>query len=302
MAGRMTAPRQILLGGMWLITRGCYERRFLMRPAEEVNEIILYCLAVAVKRHGIHLHAYCFLSDHYHLVLTDPMGNLPAFLQHLDSLIARALNGHLGRWDHFFEQGSYNAVRLLEPADVLERMAYTMANPVAAGLVRRGREWPGVRSTLDQLGTSSQVIRKPARFFRKGGPLPDEVELALSCPEGLGTVEEVRDALAKRLAEMEDDAARRLSAEGRAFLGARRAMAQSPNARPATKLPRRGSRPRVACRDPERRKQAIAWLRSFFSEYREAWDRYARGLRNTVFPAGTYWMRVAHGVPCAAAG
>jgi hypothetical protein len=25
-------------------------------------------------------------------------------------------------------------------------------------------------------------------------------------------------------------------------------------------------------------------------------------MRDTVFPAGTYWMKLAHGVPCAAAG
>jgi len=273
-----------------------------MRPAEEVNEIILYCLAVAVKRHGIRLHAYCFLSDHYHLVLTDPQGKLPAFLQHLDSLIARALNGLHGRWDHFFEQGSYNAVRLLEPADALERMAYTMANPVAAGLVRRGREWPGVRSTPEQLGSVSQVIKKPPRFFRKGGPLPDEVDLELCCPDALGSMEQVRETLTQRLTELEDEAAARLGREGRTFLGARRAKAQSPNARPATQLPRRGMRPRVACRDPKKRLHAIGLLKAFLFEYHAAWCRYARGLRDAVFPAGTYWMRIVHRVPCAASG
>jgi putative transposase len=60
----MTAPRRVLLGSFYLVTRRCFERRHLMRPFKETNEILLYCLAVAAKRSGIQVHAYCFLSNH----------------------------------------------------------------------------------------------------------------------------------------------------------------------------------------------------------------------------------------------
>jgi putative transposase len=229
-------------------------------------------------------------------------GSLPAFQQYMDSLIARALNSTLGRWDHFWEQGSYSGVTLGTPEDALEKMAYTLANPVAAGLVRRGKEWPGVRSSPEQVAAAKVTVRRPDRFFRKDSPMPEAVELELACPPGLGSVEELRQALAKRIEELEDAAARRLAEEGRSFLGARRVMAQKPFARPAPVEPRRVLNPRLACRDRWKRIEALLRLKTFLSDYRAAWCRYARGLRDTIFPAGTYWMRVLHGVPCDPAG
>jgi REP element-mobilizing transposase RayT len=41
------------------------------------------------------VHAWCVLSNHYHLVVTDPDARLPAFMQYLDSLVARAMNASL---------------------------------------------------------------------------------------------------------------------------------------------------------------------------------------------------------------
>ena len=43
-------------------------------------------------------------------------------------------------------------------------------------------------------------------------------------------------------------------------------------------------------------------LKSFLTAYREAWAEFASGVRETMFPHGTYWMRVAYAVPCAQAG
>jgi putative transposase len=298
----MTAPRQILQGCRYLVTRRCIERRFLMRPSRETNEILLFCLAAAARRHGILVHAYCFLSNHLHLVVSDPMGSLPAFQRYMDSLIARALNSALGRWDHFWEQGSYSGVTLGSPVDALDKMAYTLANPAAAGLVRRSKEWPGVRSTPDQVGAERMIVKRPDRFFRKEGPLPEVVELELTCPGGFESVEDFRQALTRRVEALEDAAARRLGEEGRSFLGVRKVLAQRPRARPALVEPRRDMNPRVACRDRWKRIEALLRLKTFLSDYRAAWCRYARGLRDTIFPVGTYWMKVLHGVPCASAG
>ena len=86
------------------------------------------------------------MSNHYHLIVTDSKACLPAFSQYLDSLVARALNASLGRWDAFWAQGSYSAVALATPRDIVEKTAYVLANPVAAGLVASGSKWPGLWS------------------------------------------------------------------------------------------------------------------------------------------------------------
>ena len=83
----MTAPRRVLPGTVYLITRRCSERRFFLRPSKVINEIFLYVLALSAQRHGVLVHAFCVLSNHAHLIITDPQGRLPAFMQYLDSLV-----------------------------------------------------------------------------------------------------------------------------------------------------------------------------------------------------------------------
>ena len=97
----MTAPRQILPGKPHLVTRRCSERRFFLKPTQRTNELLLYVLAVAARRYGVLVHAFCVLSNHLHLILTDQHANLPAFMQYFDSLVARAINASLGRFEGF---------------------------------------------------------------------------------------------------------------------------------------------------------------------------------------------------------
>jgi hypothetical protein len=46
----------------------------------------------------------------------------------------------------------------------------------------------------------------------------------------------------------------------------------------------------------------LASLAEFLRSYREAFEAWREGVRDVVFPAGTYLMRVLHGAPCAGAG
>jgi REP element-mobilizing transposase RayT len=298
----MTAPRRILPGALTMVSRRCIFQMFLLKPSKLVNELLQYLLAVAAERYGIVLHAFCVLSNHLHIVLSDPKGNLPEFEQFLDSLIAKSLNALYGRWETFWAPGSYSAVTLVGPEDVLAKTAYVLANPVSAGLVRRGKEWPGLWSAPERIGAGPIEVKRPEFFFREGGSMPATAQLKLVCPPGFDSVETFRARLVAELTELEDRAARQHEAEGRAFLGARRVLAQSHNARPRPVARHRGLNPRIACRDKWKRIEAIGRLKQFLTEYRIAWQAFASGLRDVTFPAGTYWMRVAYGVPCAASG
>jgi putative transposase len=298
----MTAPRRVLPGTLYLLSRRCLERRFFLRPSKAVNAIFQYVLAVAAHRYGIVIHAYCALSNHFHCVVSDPTGTLPAFEQYLDSLVARAINALHGRWESFWAPGSYSAVTLPSPEDVLSKIAYVLVNPTAAGLVRRGSEWPGLWSAPEQIGAGPVPAKRPDHFFRASGTMPESVALELVCPPGFESVEAFRRQLTATVTALEDGAARRLASQGRSFLGARRVLAQNPGARPSQGEAHRMLNPRIASRDKWKRIEAISRLKGFLSAYREARLAFARGLREAVFPHGTYWMRVAHGVRCAAAG
>jgi REP element-mobilizing transposase RayT len=296
----MTAPRRVLPGTTYLVTRRCSERRFFLRPSRLTNEVALYVLALAAQRYGVLVHAFCFLSNHLHLVTTDQDGRLPAFMQYLDSLVARAVNASLGRFEGFWaSDDSYSAVEPLGAEDVVAKTAYVLANPVAAGLVRRGAEWPGLWTSPEQIGSAKLVARRPKVFFDPKGYLPEQIELELTAPPGFGV--EFRSQLTQALGEFEEKHAREVASAGRKFMGVARVLAQNPFARPPAGEPRFGLKPRIAARDKWKRIEGLARLKVFLSEYRRAWLARRSGEDDVVFPAGTYLLRILHGVQCAGA-
>jgi putative transposase len=198
----MTVPRCILSDRTYLITRRCSERRYFLRPESKIVCIFEYLLGLACERHGILLHGYVCMSNHYHLVVTDPDGALPDFLQFFNSLLARAVNCTRGRWESFWSRDSYNAVELLEDADILDKLVYTLVNPVNAGLVGRARDWEGASSISLRFG-GRRIVPRPSIFFSER--MPEHVSLELRVPHSLGHVRghELHDELAKRIGVVE---------------------------------------------------------------------------------------------------
>jgi REP element-mobilizing transposase RayT len=293
----MTAPRQVLPKTTYLVTRRCLHRQFLLRPSEATSGTFLYVLALAAARFGVEVHAFCVLSNHYHLVVTDPDARLPAFAQYLDALVARAVNASHGRWETFWAPSSFSAVALASPDDVVSKAAYVLANPVAGGLVRRASDWPGLWSAPEQIGGEPLGAPRPTTFFRANGYLPATAQLGLTIPPGFTSPEAFRARLQTALAELEERARGEL--ESRGFLGAARVLAQKPSARPPGGEPRRQLSPRVAAQDKWKRIEVLCRLKEFANAYHRALSELRAGIRDVVFPAGTYLMRVAHGVRCA---
>jgi REP element-mobilizing transposase RayT len=297
----VTAPRQILAGTTYLITRRCAQRQMLLRPSEVTNSIVLYVLAVAAQRYGVQVHAYCVMSNHLHAVVTDPGARLPAFQQYLDSLVARAMNASLGRWESFWAPSSYSAVELASPDDILEKTVYVLANPVAAGLVSRGGEWPGLWSDPASMGGGPLLAPRPTVFFSPRGTMPRSASLELVAPPGFESADDFRARAEAGLAEAEARHAEALRAKGRSFLGPARVLALKPSSRPHDFEPRRGLDPHVAARRKWLRVELLSRLAEFRRSYRAAWCQRHEGRLDAVFPAGTYLLRVAHHVRCAAA-
>jgi putative transposase len=296
----MTAPRRVLPGQTYLVTRRCSERRFFLRPSTVTNAIFLYALAVAARLHRVEIHAFCVLSNHVHLLLTDPEARLPRFMQHLDSLVARAVNASLGRWEGFWSsENSYSAVSHDGTADVVAKAVYVLGNPVSAGLVRAGREWPGLWTAPEQLGTGRFVVPRPKVFFSDTGDMPATAELTLTTPPGFSSAAEFQALVAAGLHDLELAKLRELGSNG--FLGRRRVLAQNPFSRPAPGEPRRTLSPRIAAGDKWKRIEAISRLVEFLRAYGIALKQRQAGVREVVFPAGTYQLRVEHGVRCAPA-
>jgi hypothetical protein len=294
----MTAPRQIFMGTTWLLTRRCSERRFFLKPSKRSRDVFLYALALYAQRDRVLVHAFTVMSNHYHATVTDTLGALPDFARDFHTLVARAMNWSNGRSEGFWDRDSYSAVRLVGAEDVLAKMVYVLANPVEAGLVRRASDWPGLWSDPRFIGGKPIKIRRPKGFFDDEGDLPAVVELQLVPPPAYRDHASFVDLLRAALAEAEQLAAARIETEGRSFLGVAGVLFQSVESRPGTREPLGGLKPRVACRNKWRRIETLQRLKEFVAAYKAALVAWRSGVRDALFPPGTWHMRVVHGACC----
>jgi REP element-mobilizing transposase RayT len=295
----MSAPRFIVPGVTYLLSRRCFNRQLLLRPSRKTNLIFKFCLAVAAEKTGVIIHAFCVLSNHYHIVATDPHGNLPVFMHWLNEYVAKCVNADLGRWESFWAPGSYSSVTLSDSEAVIERLVYTYTNPVEAGLVRTHTDWPGAMSYPADMGGEPEVVARPEGFFRNNGLVPESAALRLVPPPAF---EKDRSSwlpvLRERIRVRESEIRAKFNEKKRRFLGRRAVLRQSPFSRPDSAEPRRGLNPRVATRDKWRRIESLQRLKSFMDAYRAAWEEFCAGVSTVVFPFGTYAMRIRFGVCC----
>jgi REP element-mobilizing transposase RayT len=293
----MSQPRTILPGATYLLTRRVLRRHFLLRPDAALTNLILYALAVSAQRFGIQVHAFCAMSTHLHLVVTDERGVLPKFLGFFHRIVAlgtkvlRTWEGPV--WDH----EPTSVVRLMTRAALVEEIAYTLANPVAAGLVRHASEWPGAKVLVDELGAGVLRAARPDVYLDPKNPRwPADVTLEVSLPPGLGEGEaenfrrEVADKLAREEAKAHAEQA------GKSVLGAERAGSVSPRERATSSEPLRALNPTFAVGrgGKEAWLCAAAAVRAFRGAYRAALAEWCNGVRDVLFPEGTWWMRVHH--------
>jgi putative transposase len=255
-------------------------------------------LALAAERTGIQLHAVCFMSNHWHGVLTDPEARLPEFLEIFHKLVAKSQNASLGRWENLWASGKTSVVQLADDNDVLEKMAYTVANPTVAGLVKTPHDWPGV---ISKRFGEEREITMPDRFFDPDGALPETVTLRFVRPR---IYDELSDSelqgylnaeVAKRVKRARED----MRLRGLPFVGSDAILRQRFDAAPKTPAPRRNPSPQIAAKSTPARIRAIKAMLEFVREYRAAWNEWRNGNPATLFPAGTYALRVYAHLNCA---
>jgi putative transposase len=285
---------------MYMITRRCTQRQFLMRPDPETNNAFIYCLAEAAIRYEIGIIFTLAMSNHHHTGIWDPEGNYPAFLEHFHKLFAKCQNALRGRWENFWSSEQTSVVRLVDAADVIEKMVYALTNPVKDALVEKAKDWPGVSSLEAQLRGGSLSATRPKHFFRKDGSMPASVELRLAKPRGFDDVsdEELAKTILERVRQVEASAAAGRRRSRTPVLGRNGVLAQRWSDRPTRREPRRGLKPGVAARSVWSRLEALLRNRVFRDAYAAARAAFIAGVTDVLFPAGTYWLHRFVNAPC----
>lgn len=287
----MTAPRPIFPGRIYLVTRRCSQRQFLLRPDEVTDQIFAYCVAEAALRFDVGVLAFIAMSNHYHGVFLDTHGNLPDFLAHLHTMVAKVLNARWEREENLWSSDACSIVYLVEDRDVLERVIYAFANPLAVDLVERVRDWPGA-SSFDLLDGRVRQVRRPQTFFRRRGSMPRTATLRVVVPPSWrGREKEWADCI-RRAVERREVALRKARLEsGRRVVGRRRLMQVSPFARATSSEQPKGRDPVIACANPVECDKAFDSLRAFRCGYAASLRRFLGGDRSVVFPPGTFKLR-----------
>jgi len=98
-------------------------------------------LGKVVERRRWLCHAYCLMTNHYHLLLETPAGDLSQGMRDLNGVYTQRFNRRHDRVGHLF-QGRFKAVLVQRDAHLAELSRYIVLNPVAAGLVVHPEEYP----------------------------------------------------------------------------------------------------------------------------------------------------------------
>ena len=101
----------------------------------------LSLLARVCKRFHWTVHAYCLMSNHYHLLVETPDANLSAGMRQLNGVYTQFTNRAHGRVGHVF-QGRFKAIVVDKDNYLLELARYVVLNPVRAGMVQDPGQWP----------------------------------------------------------------------------------------------------------------------------------------------------------------
>ncbi|HUH03244.1 MAG TPA: hypothetical protein VML75_14705, partial [Kofleriaceae bacterium] len=289
----MSVARPIFKRVKLMLTRRVRGRTLLLRPSKRTDQIVGYVVAVMSKRWNIKVHALIVLGNHYHATCEDPDGAIVDFQRDTHHFITKGINAHHGEFEAMWASQPTSRVACEEPDDMINKIAYAMANPVEAGLVRYGSRWPGLRRAWP---SKPRTFKRPPKYFRgpdQGGGWPDEATLEFERPSGYEALSDdelagvIRTAIDDREQTFRDER----DAAGKRFLGRRNVLAQSRHSQPRTREPRFGISPTVACRNKWLRIERLKANKLWRADYRTALARWRAGDRNVEFPHGTYRMR-----------
>jgi hypothetical protein len=247
----------------------------------------------------VELHAFAFLSNHYHLLLSvDTALQLARFMNYLNSNLAREA-GRIHGWSEKFWGRRYQAIIISdEEASQVDRLRYILSQGCKEGLVARPRDWPGahcVRALVegktlrglwfDRTREYAVRVRRKA-YHHLDYATSETVRLQpLPCWKHL-TQRDCTGRAAELTAAIEADTARHHAISGTRPLGVKALRAQQPHNRPDR--PKRTRAPAFHAATSHARKELVEAYSSFVTAYREAAQRLREGNSRASFPEGSF--------------
>lgn len=275
------------------ITARTMHGRYLLRPSEEVNELILGVMGRAQAKYDMVLFAFVFMSNHVHL-LAQPRSvkQMSLFTGYVLGNVAREV-GVVHQWRQKFWARRYDhaPVKDIEAVQI-KRFRYLLRNGCKEDLVASPLDWPGVssaRALYDGHGeltgrwfdrTAAYRARRP-RGDREFSSL-ETVRLSPMPFLADRSVADQQQFVIDAVHQVEEETAERHRANGSRPVGARLVMSQRPHSSPRNFTP--SPAPRFHASTRGEYQELLEARRNKVAVYRAAAERLKAGERDVEFP------------------
>jgi hypothetical protein len=264
-----------------------------------MNQIILGTLARAKQRHQVQVCFFVCVSNHMHLLLwVEDARQLSRFMGYFLSKVAREA-GRLTGWREKIFGRRYQAI-VVSPEEEAQigRLRYCLAHGAKEDLVDRPRDWPGVHAIRALL--EGEVLeglwfdRTQEYLARRRGKTFDRLQYAtrevleldpLPCWKHL-TEEQRRVRVAALVEGIESEATARRKRTGVKPPGPAAILAQDPLRRPDKT--KKSPAPAFHAASQAVRRDLWNAYALFVAVYRAAAEKLRAGVRDVVFPAGSF--------------
>lgn len=120
-----------------MMCRGNQSRDIFLSQSDV--DLFLKTLGEVCKRNQMVVHAWCLMSNHYHMLVETPLGNLIDAMKWFQGTFTQRYNAHHKLWGHLF-QGRYKAKVIDDEDASYFRVVseYIHLNPADAGVVKPG--------------------------------------------------------------------------------------------------------------------------------------------------------------------
>ena len=275
------------------ITARTIHGRYLLRPSEEVNELILGVLGRAQAMTDMVLFAFVFMSNHEHLLVQPhSVKQMALFMGFLEGNLAREV-GVVHQWRQKFWARRYNhgVVKDTEAAQI-KRFRYLLSNGCKEDLVASPLDWPGVTSARALYNGQSELKGRwfdRTAAYRAGRPRGDRefssIETVRLSPMPFLAERSAADQqrfVIDAVRQVEEETAERHRAIGSRPIGARLVKCQRPHAAPKNFTP--SPAPRFHATTRKEYQELLEARRNKVAAYRAAAERLKNGERDVEFP------------------
>ena len=137
----MARPLRIEYPGAWyhVMNRG-RRGESIFRIAGDYD-IFLGVLKETVELFHLKVAAYCLMTNHYHLLLHTPDGNISRCMRHINGVYTQRFNRKYQEDGALF-RGRYKSIVVDNDNYLLEVLRYIHRNPVRAGIVKTPDDYP----------------------------------------------------------------------------------------------------------------------------------------------------------------